>query len=39
MAEGKDRARILEQFDIDLYAPLGGWDDADRQLQRAIGIG
>ncbi|MFJ1539282.1 hypothetical protein ACIODS_12135 [Micromonospora chalcea] len=39
MADGKDRVRVLEQFDTDLYAPLGGWEAADRQLHKAIGFG
>jgi hypothetical protein len=37
MCDGKERARVLEQFDLDLYAPLdGGWEAADRRLQEVI---
>lgn len=37
MCDGKDRVKALEQFDLDLYAPLdGGWEAADRRLVEAI---
>jgi hypothetical protein len=37
MCDGKDRVKALEQFELDLYAPLdGGWEAADRRLQEVI---
>lgn len=36
MCDGKQRQRALDDFDLDLCAPLGGWEQADRDVQRAI---
>jgi hypothetical protein len=32
MADGKDRQTVLEEWETDLYAPLGGWQQADDNL-------
>ena len=36
MSDGKQRARILDDFDLDLNAPIGGWEAADQQMRQAI---
>jgi len=36
MADGNDRLEAIEAWERDLYAPLGGWDQADKNLWRAI---
>jgi hypothetical protein len=36
MADGKDRAEAVDAWERDLYAPLGGWQQADQNLFRAI---
>lgn len=36
MADGKDRRRVLDDFDAWVHAPLDGWDAADQRLQQAI---
>lgn len=36
MADGKDRAKSLSDFDAWVNAPIQGWDAADRQLNQAL---
>ncbi len=36
MADGKDRAKALEEFELWVNAPLEGWDEADKKLNRLI---
>ncbi len=36
MSDGRQRQRVLDDFDLDLNAPIGGWESADQNLQRAI---
>jgi len=36
MASGKDRSRALDDFDLDLNAPVGGWEAAARDVHAAI---
>lgn len=35
MCDGKDRARALEDFDLAINAPAGGWA-TDEDIQRAL---
>lgn len=39
MASGKERQRALDNFDLDLNAPIGGWESADQQLRTALFTG
>lgn len=36
MAEGKDRTKALESFDLWVNGPLEGWEAADRRLVESI---
>ncbi|MFD6565394.1 hypothetical protein [Micromonospora profundi] len=36
MADGKDRTKALEDFDLWVNGPLEGWDEADRRLNDII---
>ncbi len=36
MADGKDRAKALEEFDLWVNAPLEGWAEADKKLNQLI---
>ena len=36
MASGKERQRALDDFDLDLNAPAGGWETVDKQIRTTL---
>lgn len=36
MADSKDRQSVIDEWETDLNAPLGGWQQADQNIIRLL---